>query len=357
MVALALVRSEDVDSLAMAMVASSHVPILLLDRDQMIVGASASFCRAFQVEAGGLFGQSLSSIGRGEWSMPQIGSLIAAALDDRGDQIEDYEIALKRPGRETRRLCLHARKLVYGDPDNILVLLTIVDVTDVRINQRFADDLVREKITLLEELQHRVANSLQIIASVLMQNARRVNSDETRIHLYEAHQRVMSVASLQKHLAATRLGDVEMRAYLTELCESIAASMIPDSDQLKLIVRADASVCDANVSMSLGLIVTELVINAVKHAFPQRRRGTIVVDYHAHGAAWMLAVTDDGVGVPGDPKSSEAGLGTSIVRALAKQLCADILVSDARPGTAVTVTRQQSLLLVDEGSGRHEWVV
>ena len=357
MVAVAPLRSEPSDKLAMAMLASSEPPLLLVDGEQNIVAASASFCRTFQIEPKGLEGRALSSLGKGEWDIPQIGSLLTSTIAARAQEIEAYETDLKRPGRETRHLVLHARKLAYGDEDNIRVMLTISDVTEARFNQRFADDLVREKGVLLEELQHRVANSLQIIASVLMQSARRVNSHETRAHLYDAHQRVMSVASLQRHLAETRLGDVDMRSYLTDLCGSIAASMIPDGAHLKLEVHADDSVSDANVSMSLGLIVTELVINAVKHAFPAHRGGKIVVDYHAHGAAWMLAVSDNGVGIPEDPQSSEAGLGTSIVRALARQLNAAIAVSDAGPGTTVTVTRQQSILLADEVAMRHKPVV
>ena len=78
----------------------------------------------------------------------------------------------------------------------------MLDVTDARIAEKLKDDLLKEKAVLLQELQHRVANSLQIIASVLMQSARRVQSDEARTHLQQAHQRVMSVASLQHHLAA-----------------------------------------------------------------------------------------------------------------------------------------------------------
>ena len=143
---------------------------------------------------------------------------------------------LKRPGREPRRLVITAHQLDYGDAANVRLLLAVSDVTDARLAEQLKDDLLREKAILLQELQHRVANSLQIIASVLMQSARRVQSDETRGHLHDAHSRVMSVAALQQQLAASRLGDVELRAYFTELCESIGASMIRDHDKLSLTV-------------------------------------------------------------------------------------------------------------------------
>ena len=98
---------------------------------------------------------------------------------------------------------LNAQKLEYGSADNVRLLLSISDVTDARIAAKLKDDLLKEKAVLLQELQHRVANSLQIIASVLMQSARKVQSDETRTHLFDAHQRVMSVAAVQQQLATS----------------------------------------------------------------------------------------------------------------------------------------------------------
>ena len=110
---------------------------------------------------------------------------------------------------------------------------------------------MREAI-LLQELQHRVANSLQIIASVLMQSARRVRSEQARGHIRDARNRVMSIATMQRQLAASRLGDVALRSYFTDLCESIGASMISDHDQLSLEVDVDGSVAKTEVSVSLA---------------------------------------------------------------------------------------------------------
>jgi two-component sensor histidine kinase len=169
-----------------------------------------------------------------------------------------------------------------------------------------------------------------------MQNARTVQSDESRSHLFDAHQRVMSVAAMQQQLAASKVGDVELRPYFQALCESIGASMIRDHNQLSLDVTVDASITPADVSVSLGLIVTELVINALKHAFPEDRKGKINVDYRSQGENWTLSVIDNGVGMPVNA-SAKPGLGTSIIQALAMQLHASIDVADAMPGTAVSV--------------------
>jgi two-component sensor histidine kinase len=100
-------------------------------------------------------------------------------------------------------------------------------------------------------------------------------------------------------------------------------------------------VANSEISVSLGLIVTELVINALKHAFPDNRGGRIIVDYHSHGSEWTLSVGDNGVGMPKDYESAKPGLGTSIIEALARQMQARIRVVDAKPGTTVSITHTQ----------------
>src|SRR6185437_4091949 len=241
-------------------------------------------------------------------------------------------------GRPPRRLVITARVLHYADPTNARMLMAVSDVTEARLAAKLKDDLLHEQTVLHRELQHRVANSLQIIASVLMQSARRVPSPDARSYLVDAHSRVMSVAALQQQLAQSRVGDVALRGYFTDLCASIGASMIQDRDKLVLRVEADDGTATADVSVSLGLIVTELVINALKHAFPAGRGGSIVVGYESGPPPrWALSVTDDGVGMPATP--AKPGLGTSIVEALTKQVGATLEITDAHPGTKVSIVR------------------
>jgi two-component sensor histidine kinase len=332
-------------NLALAVVASSNAPVLLLDSSLIVIAASKSFCRAFQIESGQVAGRSLTALGGGEWNVPQLTAMLKATASGFAE-VDGYEMKLIRPGRGNRCLVLNATKLDYADDHNVRLLLAVSDITDARIAEKLRQDLAKEKEILLQELHHRVANSLQIIASVLMQSARKVQSEETRSHLFDAHQRVMSVASLQQQLAASRAGDVQLRPYFTTLCESIGASMIRDHDQLSLEVRADDGIMTADASVSLGLIVTELVINALKHAFPNDRKGKILVDYKTHASNWTLSVTDDGVGMPTQPGSAKTGLGTSIIQALTKQLDASISIAGAHPGTKVSIMHAHVPVLV-----------
>uniref|UniRef100_UPI0031017352 sensor histidine kinase n=1 Tax=Neorhizobium sp. EC2-8 TaxID=3129230 RepID=UPI0031017352 len=314
----------------------------MLDGNLVILAGSKSFCGAFQIDPTAVNGNHMAGLGSGEWDIPQLDSLLRATANGFAE-ITNYELKLKRSDRPTRDLLVDAYKVENPDRSNIRILVSVADVTEARINEKLKDDLLREKAILLQELQHRVANSLQIIASVLMQSARRVQSEESRTHLYDAHNRVMSIATLQKQLASSVSDEVSLRPYLTDLCRSIGASMIQDRNLVSLEVQADETVVKPNISISIGLVVTELVINALKHAFPDQRHGRILVDYKADGSDWTLSVTDDGIGMADDEPKQKAGLGTNIVRALAAQLDAEIEVTNCTPGTRVSLSyRHQS---------------
>lgn len=338
-------------SLTMAVVASSPGPLLLLDGDLTVVAASASFSAAFELDPRDALGSSFFDLGEGECGGRQLRSLLEATAAGQAE-VDAYEMDLKRPASDTRCVVIQARRLAYLDLDHVRVLVAISDVTDARADAKLKNEAFARISVLLQEVRHRVANSLQIIASVLLQNARKTRSDETRGHLKDAHNRVMSVAALERLLSASAEGDDDVRLhdYLRCLCDTISASMIADSDEISLTVSDGDALVPARVSVSLGLIVTELAINALKHGFPEGRRGRITVGYEGRGPNWVLTVSDDGVGMPSDSARVRTGLGTSIVEALAKQLQAVVEVAPGFPGTTISVEHTQLALVVDDAT-------
>lgn len=328
---------EHADNMSIALISSSFAPLLLLKEDLTVIAASDSFCRAFDLDRAGVNGKPLAELGEGEWNVRQLNSLLKATVAGNA-AIDVYEMDLVRAGKDTLRLLINAHTLDYFEAESIRVVLAVTDVTSERLAEKVKDDLVRDKQLLLQEIQHRVANSLQIIASVLLQSARKVQSNESRDHLRDAHNRVMSIAMLQKHLSTASVENVVLRTYFNDLCTSIGASMISDPKRLSLTTHIDNSVVDPDMSVSLGLIVTELVINSLKHAFPGRtQNGSIKVDYKSDGDTWTLIIADDGVGMPKDAADRKPGLGTGIVEALAGQLGATVTLTDQAPGTKVTI--------------------
>jgi two-component sensor histidine kinase len=152
----------------------------------------------------------------------------------------------------------------------------------------------------------------------------------------------MSIAAVQEHLHGSgAIGSVEITPYLSKLCETLAASMIGDVRPIALRVCGDGGSANSRQAECLGLVVTELVMNALKHAFPyDQRDGQITVTYDTAGTNWKLSVTDNGIGRPdGVFAQAKTGLGTSIVKALAQQLDAQVETLAGPKGTTVSVTR------------------
>jgi two-component sensor histidine kinase len=332
---------QDAFALAHAIVDTVREPLVVLDDELRVVAASRSFYQTFKVDLDETQEKFLFELGDGAWDIPKLRLLLGKIIPERGE-MEDYEVDHDFPDIGHRTMLLNARKVFYeaGSHANI-ILLGIEDVTGKRALEREKDELLRQKDVLLDEIQHRVANSLQIIASIILLKAKTVDSDETRRHLHEAHSRVISVAAVQQHLhASAAIGSMEMRPYLTRLCEALSNSMIGEEQPVVLKVIGEGGTVTCRNAESLGLIVTELVINSLKYAFKDNRKdGQIIVSYEIAGTDWKLSVADNGIGkldgVFAQPKS---GLGTGIVKTLAKQLKAQVeTVSDSQ-GTKVSIT-------------------
>jgi two-component sensor histidine kinase len=332
--AVAPIIHDVVPNLATAVVLASTSPLLLLDDDLTVLSASASFCRTFQIDASEAVGCKVFALGYGEWDVPQLRALLTGVVNGTASVLA-YEMDLIRKGQPTHRLVLSPQMLFYGVAEDARLLLAIADVTDARSNERLKDHLLAEKAVLLRELQHRVANSLQIIASILLMSARGVHSDETKAHLQAAHGRVMSMAAVQQQLSKSDQKDVEVQTYMTQLCQSLGASMISDHGQVSIAVLAEPGFLPADVSVSLGLIITELVINSLKHAFPGGT-GKVTVRFTRDAGDWTASVSDNGVGMP-QPEQAKAGLGTTLINALAAQIEAQVVVGDNAPGVLVSI--------------------
>jgi two-component sensor histidine kinase len=326
--------------LAQAIVDTIREPLLVLDEELRVVAASRSFYRTFKIDRQEVQGRPVYALGNGQWNIPEL-RLLLEKIGPQHAAMEDYEVQLDFSGLGRRAMLLNARQVFYRGNARTLILLAIEDVTDRRAREREMSELLQQKEMLLQEMQHRVANSLQIIASILLLKARTVQSEETRLHLRDAHQRVVSVAAVQQHLQASGHGEpIEIGPYLSRLCETLAGSMIGDSRPISLKVQAEGGTASSTEAVSIGLIVTELVINALKHAvFGDRVAGLIVVAYEVAETSWRLTVSDNGIGTSGGRLDEiTPGLGTRIVEALARQLDGRVEISMAPHGTSVSIT-------------------
>ena len=337
---------EDARALAQAIVDTVREPLLVLDGDLRVLAVSRSYYLTFRVHRQDVLGRPLYALSDGQWHIPALRMLLEKVIRER-TAMDAFEVEHEFPRIGRRIMLLNARRVFYADHSHTTLLLAFEDVTERRAIEREkeellrqTEELLRQKDVLLREMEHRVANSLQIIASILMLKARTVTSEETRQHLQDAHQRVMAVAAVQEHLHASESYDqIEIGPYLSRLCESLAASMIGDSRPISLQVLVNGGTAVSAKAVSLGLIVTELVINALKHAFPKDKPdGRVVVSYQIDGSDWKLVVSDNGIGKPETVASqARGGLGTTLVKALAQDLDAKVEVASGPGGVKVSL--------------------
>jgi len=186
----------------------------------------------------------------------------------------------------------------------------------------------RSKDLLLRELGHRTQNNLALVASVLSLQARTKENPEIRSALEKAVARVQAIGSAHEHFHPMKHnGRVKMRPYLEKLCTHLGDSH-RDVRPIAVIVEADDVGLRTEQAVPLGLIANELVTNALKHAFPGDRSGTIRVVLRA-SSPMSFIVEDNGVG---SPLEKEERLGSRLIRLLAEQLGAKIIWEDALPG-------------------------
>jgi two-component sensor histidine kinase len=209
---------------------------------------------------------------------------------------------------------------------------------DARDYARQLEQALEAKTVLLHEVDHRVKNNLQLIASLLQLQARRTPDEATRAAVRGILERVNAIGAVHRRLFQG--GDVQrfdLAEFVRDLAGDLAAGARRDDIQLKLDLEAVA--VPAAQAAPLALIVNELISNALKHAFPDRP-GMIEVCIRRTPAGFELVVADDGVGLPeGGPK----GFGSTIVQLLCQQVKAKLAYADAAPGTQAVVAMPPEL--------------
>ncbi|HYD98314.1 MAG TPA: histidine kinase dimerization/phosphoacceptor domain -containing protein [Alphaproteobacteria bacterium] len=191
---------------------------------------------------------------------------------------------------------------------------------------------LNDKEVLFREVHHRVKNNIQIVSSLLMMQARRMGPD-MRLGLEEVQARLRSMSLVHELLyRGDRAADIDLAEYLRELCAALEAIYPLTADQVRIEVAAEPHVVDLETATPVALIVSELIANALKHAFPFGRRGTIRVGLATSAEGTVIEVADDGIGLEAGraspkPDGYSSGLGTVLVRSLAAQIGATVEVS------------------------------
>jgi two-component sensor histidine kinase len=228
-----------------------------------------------------------------------------------------------------------------GELSGLLALATIVDVTQRKADRALLESALAEKTALLQEVHHRVKNNLQVISSLLSLQARSV-SGPARAVLDESQGRVKAMALIHQLLYERNdFSAVALAPYLRRLCALLRDSQGPGRVRLELEIEAEANDLrlDLDRAVPCGLLVNELVSNALKHAFPGTLQGRVKIGLKQLDAQrCLLSVADDGVGLPPDVRPGQTQtLGFQLVLLLVNQLGAELQLTQAG-GTHFDIT-------------------
>ncbi len=196
--------------------------------------------------------------------------------------------------------------------------------------------LAAEREVLLREVNHRVGNSLQIIASLLHLQANSATQDDVKAALTNAMGRVAAVAQVHRRLYTSHdLKSVLLNQYLEALLEDLRRSA-EGNKMSRLTLQAEPIEIDPDRAVAIGIIVNELVMNAVKYAYPDGS-GPIHVELKAAGDDILVAIADDGVGLNGKSDPRSTGMGQRIVSAMAAKLDASVERDPGHAGTRIVL--------------------
>lgn len=215
-----------------------------------------------------------------------------------------------------------------------MVLSAIVDISDRKHKEEHIRAALKEKEVLLGEIHHRVKNNLQIIQSLLYLQAAKIDDPNVTAILMESQNRIKSMALIHQTLYQSKdFERVDFGHFLDSLAPNLVSSYSVDPGRVSLTIGADDVQLPIHAAIPCGLIVNELISNALKHAFPDGRRGRIEIAL-AGGADGEVAmsVEDDGVGLPDGLEILKAEtLGLQMVGLLAQQIRAEMTVNPSGP--------------------------
>jgi PAS domain S-box-containing protein len=240
-----------------------------------------------------------------------------------GETTHNVEVIIRRADGEDRWVLANAAPVIGVQGEVIAGVVVFLDITERKRAEQELRASLDEKVALLKEVHHRVKNNLQIISSLLNLQAREVRSPEVQIFLQDTQSRIQAMALLHETLyGSSNLACVSFRRYVESICTHIVRSHASDARNIYLRRNIADVGLPLDQAIPAGLVINELVSNALKHAFSDRPGGEITVQLQsADEHHYVLQVADNGTGIAvGTDAPHTKKLGLRLVEALVNQL-------------------------------------
>ncbi|BDZ70781.1 histidine kinase N-terminal 7TM domain-containing protein [Methanobacterium petrolearium] len=222
------------------------------------------------------------------------------------------------------------------------------DISERKKMEEELKNSLKEKDLMMKEIHHRVKNNLMVIQSLLNLQSRYIKDTDARDIFKDSQNRAKSMAMIHESLYQSGdLKRIEFSEYINTLAKNLFYSYAADSKQVEMNINVDEVMLDVNTAIPLGLILTELISNCLKYAFPNDKSGKIEIDFHSYAEngenKLKLTVSDNGVGLPEgfDPKKSDS-LGLMLIYSLSDQIGATVTL-DTTEGTKFEISFEEKL--------------
>ncbi|BAY37447.1 two-component sensor histidine kinase [Nostoc sp. NIES-2111] len=290
--------------------------------DGVIVYTNPKFDQIFGYDVGELIGQHISIINYedGNTIATEVHEAIAAAVMQDGEAT--YEVYnIKKDGIP---FWCRATTSVVEHPEHGKVFVAVQqDITEQRQTEEKVKSSLKEKEVLLKEIHHRVKNNLGIVSSLLQMQSRRTQDHQASAILRDSQNRIASIALVHEKLyRSDDLANIDFAQYIPDLTTHLFDSYNVSSNCIRLNTQVEDVSLDIETAIPCGLIINELVSNALKYAFSDNLGGEIQVKlYQEKDQTLTLIVQDNGIGLPAEFDSKKAKtLGLTLVQGLVKQL-------------------------------------
>lgn len=252
-----------------------------------------------------------------------------------------FEFSLKHKNSRTIPVLFSEAELVDNSGAKVGSVAVASDITERKQAERRIRESLKEKEVMLAEIHHRVKNNLAVVSGLLQLQSFNAKNSDVQNALADSQLRIQSIALVHEMLYENEsLAYIKYDKYISDLMEAISNMLLRDDRVIKIETKIDPLALSINQAIPFSLMITEIVVNAFKHAFNGKKEGKIVVEVKMEGDLVRMNITDDGQGVDIHEFNNSKSLGATLIKTLSSQLNAEftILERDQNSGSVFQVT-------------------